>query len=85
MAIFFYHEETYSIKFAPIIRMITDLGDENKIFGSMDTGVEQRATGPHRVDFMELFHNGEYIEMPTLGIPPNQEPIMRIKKIDKNI
>ena len=40
------------------------MGVEDKIWGSMDTGTEQRAMGKHRIDFMELFHRGEYVEIP---------------------
>ena len=65
--------------------MIADLGDDTKIYGAMDTGVEQRPMSPHRIDFMELFHNGQYIDMPTLSNPPDTEPVMRIRKLNKNI
>lgn len=61
---FFYHKEPYSVKFGPILRMINDMGDTTKFWGSMDTGVEQVAFSPHRADFMELFHQGGVMEIP---------------------
>jgi len=65
MGTFFYHNEPFNLKFGPVIRIIHDLGVEDKVWGCMDTGIEQRPLSEHRTDFMDMFHKGEYLEMPT--------------------
>jgi hypothetical protein len=65
VAIYFYHKSPYSPKFGPIIRLIADMANEQSILASLDTGIEQRPGSKHRTDFMELFHRGDYVEMPT--------------------
>ena len=40
IACFFFHKDPYNVKFGPIIRIIHDMGDEEKVWGSMDTGTE---------------------------------------------
>ena len=82
MAMYPYHKDPFNVQFGPIMRMICDLGDDTKIVGAMDTGVEQRAMGPHRVDFMQLFTNGKYIDMPSVGIP-KKEPVLKITKVER--
>ncbi len=52
------------MKFGPVIRFISDFAVTDKYLGAHDTGIEQRSMGEHRIDFMELFHKGEYMEMP---------------------
>jgi hypothetical protein len=65
VAIYFFHKSPYSPKFGAIIRMIADMGNNKSMLASMDTGIEQRAGSSHRADFMDLFHKGEYVNMPT--------------------
>jgi len=43
LAKFFYHKTPFNVKFGPIIRVVHDLGDSEKIWASMDTGIEQRS------------------------------------------
>ena len=47
------------------MRMIIDMADNTRMLSGMDTGIEQRAGGPHVSDLMELFHKGIYVDMPA--------------------
>ena len=49
----------------------------------MDTGAEQKPMSPNRIDFMEMFHNGDYMDMPTTSVPPDTEPLFKISKTTK--
>ena len=62
------------------MRIISDLSDNDKILGSIDTGFEQRAMSKNRADMMDLFHNDKYIEMPSWRTPEGQKPILKITK-----
>lgn len=81
VAIYFYHKDPYEPKYGPIMRLISDLADTTKIVGAMDTGTEQRPLGAYRTDFMDLFHDGGFIDMPTLSNPDT--PLLRIRKSAK--
>ena len=65
VALFFYHKGNYRPMAGPIIRMISDMADDQKILAILDTGTEMRAGSPHIDDQMKLFHAGQYVEMPT--------------------
>ena len=81
VALYFFHKSPYEPKFCPIIRIITDFGNNKTMLGAMDTGVEQRSFGEHRVDFMEMFHNGEYLEIPFRDIPKTTKDGKELFKI----
>ena len=80
---YFFHKSQYEAKFGSVIRMITDMSDNSFVYGSWDTGVEQRATRSNRDDFIDKFNRGELIKMPTslktdkLNI---REPLLKVRK-----
>jgi hypothetical protein len=39
--------------------------DESKVLSILDTGMEQRPGHPHQASMLDMFHNGDYVEMPT--------------------
>jgi hypothetical protein len=47
VAIYFFHKTPYSPRFGPVIRMISDLADDNKIYAALDSGTEQRYGSKH--------------------------------------
>jgi len=58
------------------------MSDNSSIYGSFDTGVEQRATRAHRADFIDKFNRGELMKMPTSLRTDNlnkNEPILKIR------
>lgn len=81
---YFYHKAPYEAKFGSVIRMITDIGDHSKVIGAFDTGLEQRATRPHRIDFVDKFIEGKYMEMPTgkheTSVKIGDKPILKVTK-----
>ncbi len=44
------------------------MADDKKMLAHVDTGIEQRAGGPHETDMMEMFHSGKYLEIPTSAL-----------------
>ena len=80
VAFSFYQQAPYQPRFGPVIRLISDMGVDDKVFGVMDTGTEQRILGPHKTDFMDLYHADKYVEMPTNKALPQSKLIVRIKK-----
>ena len=86
VAIYFYHKSPYSPRFGAIIRVIADMGDELSVLACLDTGIEQRPGFQNRADFMELFHRGDYVEMPTVKSgskwpADGQKPLLRITPV----
>jgi len=39
--------------------------DEKKVLSILDTGMEQRPGHAHQASMLDMFHNGDYVEMPT--------------------
>lgn len=81
MALYFFHKSPYEPKFCPIIRIISDFGNTDTMLGAMDTGVEQRAFSEHRVDFMDYFHDGRYLEIPLNTVPKTTMDGKQLKKV----
>ncbi len=65
VAIFFYHKGLYLPIAGPIMRLITDMKDDDKVLSILDTGQVMRKGSPYVSSMMDMFHNGEYIQMPT--------------------
>ncbi len=60
--------------------MISDMSDESKVYGVMDTGIEQRALSVHKTDFMDLFHSDQYVVMPTNRHLKDAKTLVTIRK-----
>eukprot|EP00347_Sterkiella_histriomuscorum_P009270 403341851 len=84
LALYFYHKTPYSARFGSVIRMITDMNVEGKVVGAFDTGLEQRAGRPHRIDFLDMFLDGQYMDMPTHAktkdVQMPKETLLKIRK-----
>jgi len=39
--------------------------DDQKVLSILDTGMEQRPGHTHQSSMLDMFHNGDYVEMPT--------------------
>ena len=86
VAIYFYHKSPYSPRFGAILRVIADMGNDHSVLACLDTGNEQRAGLKNRADFMDLFHRGDYVEMPTVKNgsqwpTESQKPLLRISPV----
>ena len=63
--------------------------DDQKVLSILDTGMEQRPGHAHQSSMLDMFHNGDYVEMPTprkgSKWPRNQESkVMILKSSSKN-
>ena len=71
------------------MRMVADMGDEKSVLISLDTGIEQRPFTDHYSDFMKLFHDGDYVKLPTPLSDSNwpkdeANRVISIKKVTKS-
>ena len=64
-ATFFYHMEPYSPKFGAIVRVVADMGDDDKMFAAADSGYEQRPGWAHYADLFPDFFKGKYQQLAT--------------------
>ena len=62
--------------------------DDKKVLSILDTGMEQRPGHEHQASMLDMFHNGDFVEMPTpkkgSNWPRTDQSKVMILKASKN-
>jgi len=62
--------------------------DEKKVLSILDTGMEQRPGHIHQASMLDMFHNGDYVEMHTTAEGSNwprtkESKVLELRKQNK--